>query len=96
MPKSLEQLRAERATMVDSMIRNLEGLLCNLYARWQDEKEYEDIADYGKVIAKELPARFKLEGMTKRPFGFKFVLPEYGPRVYHLTVTNRHIQWKSV
>lgn len=44
-------------------------LLCNLWERWQDEKEYEDIEDYGKVIAKELG--FKSVEMSKRPFGFK-------------------------
>lgn len=41
--------------------------LCYLWARWQDEKEYEDINDYLKAIQIRIPGAFK---MTKRPFGF--------------------------
>lgn len=47
----------------------------NLYDRWQDESEYEDINEYGKVIAltiaTEFPYDVKLIQTTKRPFGVK-------------------------
>ena len=48
----------------------------NLYDRWLDESEYEDINDYGKAIAdimaKEFPSYdIKLVQTTKRPFGVK-------------------------
>ena len=47
----------------------------NLYDRWQDESEYEDINEYGKVIAltiaTEFPCDVKLVQTTKRPFGVK-------------------------
>lgn len=36
-------------------VNNNQQLLCNLYSRWQDEKEHEDIRDYGARLAKELP-----------------------------------------
>ena len=41
-------------------------LLCDLWERWQDEKEYEDIQDYLEVIQKHIPEAYKI---TKRPFG---------------------------
>ena len=43
------------------------ALICNLYDRWLDESEYEDINDYLEVIQKKVPEAFK---MHKRPFGF--------------------------
>lgn len=41
-------------------------LLCNLWERWQDEKEYEDINDYLTVIQKHIP---EAKIISKRPFG---------------------------
>lgn len=48
----------------------------NLYDRWRDESEYEDINEYGKclygTISREFP-NFGVEyvSSTKRPFGVK-------------------------
>lgn len=66
-------------------------LLCNLYSRWQDEKEHEDIRDYGARLAKELPEGWKLERTTGRPFRFTINL---GPVTYVISVTSRSISWK--
>lgn len=44
---------------------NYSDLLFNLYERWQEEKEYEDINEYLKVIQRYIPQAFKI---TKRPF----------------------------
>ena len=49
-------------------------MMCNLYDRWRDEYEYEDINDYAKVIIAKLTALFpsyniKLVKPSKRPFG---------------------------
>jgi hypothetical protein len=48
----------------------------NLYDRWLDESEYEDINEYGKAITntivKEFPTyNVTLIKATKRPFGVK-------------------------
>ena len=43
------------------------NLFFNLYCRWQDEKEYEDIRDYLAVIKKKIP---EARAMRKSPFGF--------------------------
>lgn len=45
---------------------NHADMLFNLWCRWQDEKEYEDIQDYLIVIQNHIPEAFKI---TKRPFG---------------------------
>ena len=43
------------------------NLILNLRARWQDEREYEDIKDYLKPIQSLIPEATQ---MHKRPFGF--------------------------
>lgn len=53
---------------VQKVIANTQ-LIVNLYWRWLDEREYEGIAEYGKVISGKLGFPVK---MTKRPFGFTF------------------------
>lgn len=47
-------------------------LIGNLYSRWLEESEYEDIAEYGKVVKNALKSYECVEfiKMTKRPFGF--------------------------
>lgn len=57
---------------LSSMIDSQSKLIIRLYERWLDEREYEDIDQYGDVLKKQLPAGFTLTKMTKRPFGFKF------------------------
>lgn len=51
----------------------------NLYDRWRDESEYEDINEYGNVIIKTINDQFpqfgaSLVSSTKRPFGVKINL----------------------
>lgn len=48
--------------------------LVNLSERWQDEKGYEDIKEYQKVLQTEaMKFGITLTGMTSRPFGCVFV-----------------------
>ena len=44
------------------------NLFFNLWERWQDEHEYEDINDYLKHIQQTFPEAYSI---TKRPFGIK-------------------------
>lgn len=44
-------------------------LMAYLYSRWQDEKEYEDIAGYTIPLSKTYP---NISKAHKRPFGFSF------------------------
>lgn len=53
--------------------RTVGQMLVNLAERWLDEKEYEDIREYQKVIQTKADAfGITLTGMTKRPFGCTF------------------------
>ena len=77
---------------INTMFASLTDFLSNLFGRWQDEREYEDIADYGKAIAAQLPEGFKLIAMQKRPFGFKFGIGT--DAVYKMTANSRSIGWE--
>ena len=76
---------------INSMFDELAPHLTVLYGRWQDEKKYEDIADYGKNIAAALPDGFTLTKMTKGPFGFEFTIGTTAR--YHMKVTGRSVEW---
>ena len=56
--------------------QSIGSVMYNLYDRWRDESEYEDINEYGKAIVnsirKNLPhLEVSFIGATKRPFGVK-------------------------
>jgi hypothetical protein len=59
--------------MTSAQLTALTPLVARLWERWQDEREYENILDYGAVIARELPPGVRLTHMTKRPFGFHYL-----------------------
>lgn len=66
--------------------QNLE-MLTNLWSRWQDEKDYEDINDYAepfKPICEEYG--IELVRMNAAPFGFFF---KADGRTYQLRVNAR-------
>lgn len=74
---SKEQLNEQLSNVVNN--DKISNTLFNLYFRWQDEKEYEDIRDYAKVlfgvIQKEFPnAKLIFYKAFKRPFGIEFVM----------------------
>lgn len=80
------------------MFTSLNDILPNLFFRWQDEKEYEDINDYGEVIDKHLKAnhpniRFLL--MNKVPFGFVFTYLD-SPSHYRVTCNSRQMSWHQI
>lgn len=58
---------------------NITDAITYLYDRWQEEKEYEKINDYGiaivSAINKEMPIlKASCIQATKRPFGVKFYI----------------------
>lgn len=80
---------------INGMFRTVAPMVAQLAGRWLDEKDFEDINDYGNVIRGNLPEGFTLSAMTKRPFGFKFSIGT--DATYHMTVTARGAaQWKRV
>lgn len=75
---------------------NLAGnLMCDLYCRWQDEKQYEDIKDYAEPIAKlaKKVRGVKIGKMFKRPFGCEFTV---AGKTFRLKVTARAYEYKRV
>ena len=73
----------------------LTEVMVKLWSRWQDESEYEDLRDYQKFLTPYLPDTIKMEKMTKRPFGFTFMVPAYKTRL-HLTVRRGAGDWVTL
>lgn len=69
-------------------------LASNLYGRWLDEKEYEEIDSY-QAPFESAASEFGVEiiKMTKRPFGFHFSVDG---RVYTLFVKNNAVGYKRI
>ena len=89
----------EKAKITAAM-KVISQLMENLYTRWLDEREYEDINDYKKVIVESLAknvlkeTRINLRKMTKRPFGFHF---DIGTNVvYSYDINLRSRGWSRV
>lgn len=64
--------------------------LGELWARWQDEHEYEDINDYKLPLQREADKfGVTITKMHKRPFGCTFKVNERGHdhKVYQIKVT---------
>ena len=71
-------------TLVNS--QKILNLFVSLYARWQDEKEYEDFNEYAKVMAcnvKNVIGDITDVKGTQHPFGIKFT---HNNKKLHLTL----------
>jgi len=76
---------------IDAIVNNekIAMTFINLWVRWQDEKEYEDINEYGKVmfdtLTKQLPnIGAEYLSVNKRPFGIRVKLDG---RAWNISVT---------
>lgn len=80
-----------RQTALD--IYNKTGkLFTSLFERWLDEREFESIADYQKVLAsaiRKVTAAAKVTKMTKRPFGYEYTL---GGCTYAVTLKTKGVR----
>ena len=76
------------------MFEAMTELLTDLHFRWSNESAYEDITQYGAVVARNLPKGFALKSMTKWPFGFQFSIGNGA--VYSMTCTLRAVKWARV
>ena len=80
----------ERKNAIVSIINNEKvcNTFFNLYDRWRDESEYEDINEYGRIIANVIAKEFpnynvRLAQSTKRPFGVKIeIMGKYKVHIY--------------
>lgn len=84
--------------IVTQLFNDTKPVAVNLYSRWLDERQYEDINDYAAPLRPIVEATGgKIAKMTKRPFGFivAFPLPTGVVKV-HFTVNQRFYAWKKV
>lgn len=95
-PERQAQL-TEVKTALMGFVNSADESLGYLWARWQDEHEYEDFADYEKQMAKLLAEKgsaFTFVKATKRPFGIQCTHPLMPGRTISVTVTGNAIKWK--
>lgn len=73
----------EEAKKVQAVCDAVSDRLIELYYRWQDEREYEQISDYAEGVAGILaPLGFKVKRFYARPFGFNFDLGALEGRIF--------------
>lgn len=67
----------ERKQTALKIYTDLQNLMLALYDRWRDESEYENINDYAINLKKKVEENGgKFLKMSKRPFGFTYVLAD--------------------
>lgn len=67
--------------------KSVGNVMFNLYDRWHDESDYEDINEYGEFITKVIREQFPQYGVTllsstKKPFGVKVNIDGYKIHIY--------------
>lgn len=74
----------ERMTLANKIYEDIEETIINLFYRWQEEKDYEDINDYALLIKPMIEQNGGiLLNMNKRPFGVTYQLSD---AVYQISV----------
>lgn len=71
-----------------------ENTITDLFLRWKDESEYEDIKDY-KLPLESIAKKHNvvITRMSKRPFGCEFTTDG---RTYKLTMTGKTYLYKRI
>ena len=81
------------ATKVKSAVNTIETLaqvLSDLKYRWQDEREYEDFADYINAVKAKLPEGATFTSLTKT-FELRFSLADGTPK--WMRVKGNGVMW---
>ena len=93
----MNKTSATNLLLINATFNTLSNLMGNLVGRWLDEKEHEDINEYGLAISKHLPKELTLTRMLKRPFGFTFKVAGEEGKVYQMTISAKGTyQWSRV
>lgn len=70
----------ETQSQISTLVREQGQRLANLWARWQDEKAFEDFEEYAqvmqKMVEKHIPTARNFIA-RKRPFGILFDVESY-------------------
>lgn len=98
--KNIVKMSEITKSKIQALSDSINTTLCNLYSRWQDEKEYEDWNDYIAHMKKIFEAMIVSNTMTnavyyscgKRPFGLTFDFEGFRVKLY---ANSTHCGWKS-
>jgi len=84
-----------RKALANKIFEEMQEFLTQLYGRWQDEKEYEDFADYKAIVAKTFSEKYPVSdiSLAKRPFAVTFTLADC---VYVITVKATEYSYKRI
>lgn len=85
----------ENLARIEKMFNDIQLLLSNLYGRWLDEREYEDINSYSVVLEKIMPDGLTIVKMNKKPFGFNFRIEGFDAE-YQMFCKSGSIGWKRL
>ena len=81
---------------ITAMYKEIALLMGALYSRWQEEKHFENIAEYALPINLHMRKYgYAIVKMTKSPFGFHFTIAKGSP-VYAVTITSKQYCWLRV
>lgn len=92
------EAKLARYKVMDELVAKHQDLLINLYDRWQDEKEYEDFAEYAKVMKEAILVYLPSGGIfvraSKRPFGFVVQMPGF-PYKAIVSCNGSSLRWRQ-
>ncbi len=81
-------------TKAEAFYLAAENLFANLYARWQDEKEYEDLTDYAAVVQTVADKHgVKITQICSVPFGCKFIVDG---KLYRVKINQRSYSYVRI
>lgn len=85
----------ENKARINVMFESVADQVAYLAARWKDEGQYEDIADYKKAIeGKIVDKGIVITKMNKKPFGFNFTIGTEAE--YRLYAKGRSVGWERL
>ena len=87
----------ENLKLISEMFHGLSDNLAYLAMRWNDEKEYEDFAEYEKIIRASVPSTFTVLKCIKSPgVGFDFTIIGTGINYRMWAGKNGNVAWKRL
>lgn len=87
------EIRTGAGQRIDEVVSKAEGVLGDLWARWQDEAGLEDLRDYAQALNVALPDDVEVLRMVGHPFG---PVVKCRGRRFRIVVTARQIRWQSI
>ena len=87
------EIRTGAGQRIDEVVSKAEGVLADLWDRWQDEAGLEDLRDYAKALAAVFPPDVEVLRVVGHPFG---PVVKCRGRRFRIIVTARQIRWQSI